>query len=135
MQEIEDLKTSIAQKEEDLAELNGGLSAERSELEEKLQSINDKIAGEDQLRTRAKQVVDDRWLRQYETIRKRRDGVAVVAVLDEHCQGCNMGIPPQLYNVVLKGERIETCPYCHRIVYYKQSLDALPDDFLQVDNG
>jgi predicted nucleic acid-binding Zn-ribbon protein len=135
MQEIEDLKASISQKEQDMAGLNEGLSAERSELEEKLRSINDKISAEDQLRTRAKQTVDDRWLRQYETIRNRRDGVAVVAVLDEHCQGCHMGIPPQLYNIVLKGERIETCPYCHRIVYYKQSLDTLGEEFLQSDNG
>ena len=135
MQEIEDLKTSISQKEEELAELGGGLSAERSELEEKLRSINDKIAGEDHLRTQAMQAVEDRWLRQYDNIRKRRDGVAVVAVLDEHCQGCHMGIPPQLYNIVLKGERIETCPYCHRIVYYKQSLDALGEGILQSDNG
>jgi predicted nucleic acid-binding Zn-ribbon protein len=135
MQEIEDLKASISLKEQDMAGLNDGLSSERDELEEKLRSINDKISGEDQLRTRAKQAVEDRWLRQYETIRKRRDGVAVVAVLDEHCQGCHMGIPPQLYNIVLKGERIETCPYCHRIVYYKQSLDTLGEDFLQNDNG
>lgn len=135
MQEIEDLKTSIAQREEDLAQLEGSLSSERNELEEKLRSINGKIAGEDALRTAAKQAVEDRWLRQYEAIRKARDGIAVVPVLDEHCQGCNMGIPPQLYNVVLKGERIETCPYCHRIFYYRQSLESLPDDFLQGENG
>jgi len=135
MQEIEDLKTSISQKEQDLAGLSEGLSSERSELEEKLRSINDKIAKEDELRTKAKQAVEDRWLRQYDTIRKRRDGVAVVAVLDEHCQGCHMGIPPQLYNIVLKGEGIETCPYCHRIFYYKQALDELGEDFLQSDNG
>lgn len=135
MQEIEDLKTSISQKEQDINGLSDGLSAERSELEEKLRSINDKISGEEQLRTQAKQAVEERWLRQYDTIRKRRDGVAVVAVLDEHCQGCFMGIPPQLYNIVLKGERIETCPYCHRIVYYKQSLDSLGESFTQSENG
>jgi len=46
-------------------------------------------------------------------------------VLDEHCQGCNMGIPPQLYNIVLRGENIETCPYCHRIMYYEVALKGL----------
>jgi predicted nucleic acid-binding Zn-ribbon protein len=135
MQEIEDLKTSISQKEQDLAGLGEGLSTERDELEEKLRSINDKISGEEQLRGEAKQAVEDRWLRQYETIRKRRDGLAVVAVLDEHCQGCFMGIPPQLYNIVLKGERIETCPYCHRIVYYKQALESLSENLPQSENG
>jgi len=122
MQDIEDLKTSIAQKEEDLAEEEKRLSAERSELQEKLDSLNAHIVKEEKVRTKAVANVSGRWCRQYDTIRKRRDGVAVVPVLDEHCQGCNMGIPPQLYNVVLKGQEIETCPFCHRIIFYKESL-------------
>ncbi len=122
MQDIEDLKTSIAQKEEDMAEEEKRLSAERSELQEKLDSLNAHIVKEEKVRTKAVASVSGRWCRQYDTIRKRRDGVAVVPVLDEHCQGCNMGIPPQLYNVVLKGQEIETCPFCHRILYYREFL-------------
>ena len=122
MQDIEDLKTSIAQKEEDLSGIESGLASERSELETKLDSLNADIAKEDEVRTEAKEKVSSRWYRQYDTIRKRRDGLAVVGVLDEHCQGCNMGIPPQLYNIVLRGEEIVTCPFCHRILFYKEAL-------------
>jgi predicted nucleic acid-binding Zn-ribbon protein len=125
MQEIEDLKTSIAQKEEELAELDGGLSGERTDLETKLQSINANIAEVENVRDAARQSVDSRWYKQYQMIRTRRDGVAVVAVMDEHCQGCNMGIPPQLYNVVLKGDQIEICPNCHRIMFYESALKNL----------
>lgn len=127
MQEIEDLKASIAQKEEELQEVEQGLSSERTELEEKLASINADIEREEEIRNRARERVDARWYKQYQMIRNRRDGIAVVPVLDEHCQGCNMGIPPQLYNMVLKGEQIETCPYCHRIIYYEAALDSLQE--------
>ncbi len=127
MQDIEDLKTNIAQKEEDLAKEEKTLSAEHSELQEKLDSLNAHISKEEKIRTKAVTCIDGRWCGQYDTIRKRRDGVAVVPVIDEHCQGCNMGIPPQLYNVVIKGQQIETCPFCHRILYYKKSLDE-PDN-------
>ncbi len=123
MQDIEDLKTSIAQKEDDLAQLESGLSGERAELQKKLDSLNADIAKEDEVRSVAKEKVSGRWYRQYDTIRKRRDGLAVVGVLDEHCQGCNMGIPPQLYNVVIKSEELVLCPFCHRILFYKQALD------------
>ncbi len=123
MQDIEDLKTSIAQKEEDAAVHEKQLAAERAELQSKLDSINADIAAEGGGRQAAFALVDGRWFRQYDTIRKRRDGLAVVGVLDEHCQGCNMGIPPQLYNIVLKGTSIEICPFCSRILFYKQALD------------
>ena len=123
MQDIEDLKTSIAQKEDDLAGIESGLAAERAELQSKLDSLNADIAKEDEVRAVAKEKVSGRWYRQYDTIRKRRDGLAVVAVLDEHCQGCNMGIPPQLYNIVIRSEEIVLCPFCHRILFYKQALD------------
>ncbi len=125
MQEIEDLKSGIARKEEDLADLEKNLSTERADLEEKLQSINADIAKEEITRTQARERVDARWYRQYDTIRTRRDGVAVVPALDEHCRGCNMGIPPQLYIIVLRGENIETCPHCHRIIYYEKALEGL----------
>ena len=133
MQEIEDLKVSVAQKREELAQIEADLSGERTELEKKIASINARIAKEEEIREKAKEKVAPRWYDQYQMIRNRREGIAVVPVLDEHCQGCHMGIPPQLYNIVLKGEQIETCPYCSRIFYYKDALNQRsaeedPDD-------
>jgi hypothetical protein len=126
MQEIEDLKKSISQKEEEQAKVESGLVGERSDLEQKLATVNARMAEEDLVRNRAKQGLDPAWANQYELIRKRRDGIAVVPVLDEHCQGCHMGIPPQLYNLVLRGEEIRTCPYCARILYYEPALRDQP---------
>jgi len=123
MQDIEDLKTSVAQKEEDLGELEKTLLEERSDLKTKLESLNADIAKEEATRGESLSQIDKRWLAQYDSIRKRRDGIAVVAVLDEHCQGCYMGIPPQQYNTVLKSEQIVTCPFCHRILYYAKALE------------
>jgi predicted nucleic acid-binding Zn-ribbon protein len=31
-----------------------------------------------------------------------------------------MNIPPQLYNVIQRGLTIETCPSCHRIIYWEE---------------
>ncbi len=122
MQEIEDLKASTTKKQEQLQEVEGQLLAERSELEQKLSDINAQIAEQDGVRQAAVDRVEKRWYEQYQLVRNRRDGVAVVPVLDEHCQGCHMGIPPQLYNLVLRGEEIKTCPHCMRILYYEAAL-------------
>ena len=42
------------------------------------------------------------------------------------CQGCNMNVPPQLFNVLQRGTTIETCPYCHRIVYWENPDEGRP---------
>jgi uncharacterized protein len=127
MQEIEDLKASSTAVAEELVRLEQELSAERQQLEQRLQKVNEQIAGEEVGRRQAVEKIEPRWFKQYEMIRKRRDGVAVVPTLDEHCRGCHMGIPPQLYNIVLKGQEIESCPHCHRIIYYEAALKDVPD--------
>jgi len=67
-------------------------------------------------------------LKRYGAIRMRR-GLAVTTVRNGTCQGCNMNVPPQLYNVLQRGNTIETCPYCHRIVYWENLMkdDPVPN--------
>jgi uncharacterized protein len=36
-----------------------------------------------------------------------------------------MNIPPQLYIIIQRGQTIETCPSCHRIIYWE---DLMKDD-------
>ena len=64
-------------------------------------------------------------LKRYSNIRMRR-GLAVVSVRNGTCQGCNMNIPPQLYNVLQRGASIETCPSCHRIIYWEEIMKDEP---------
>jgi len=63
-------------------------------------------------------------LRKYDRIREKRGGVALVEVRDEICQGCFMGIRPQLYNELQRGDILVDCPNCQRILYYAGSHDA-----------
>jgi predicted nucleic acid-binding Zn-ribbon protein len=60
-------------------------------------------------------------LKRYGTIRMRR-GLAVVAVRGGTCSGCNMNMPPQLYNTLQRGTSLETCPYCHRMIYWDEIM-------------
>jgi predicted nucleic acid-binding Zn-ribbon protein len=64
-------------------------------------------------------------LKRYGAIRMRR-GLAITTVRNGTCQGCNMNVPPQLYNVLQRGDTIETCPYCHRIVYWENLMKDDP---------
>ena len=59
--------------------------------------------------------------KKYSAIRMRR-GLAMAPVKNGTCQGCNMNIPPQLYNVLQRGQTVETCPSCHRIIYWEEIM-------------
>ncbi|HBT96672.1 MAG TPA: hypothetical protein DEB25_03035 [Desulfobulbaceae bacterium] len=63
--------------------------------------------------------IDAALLRKYEMLRKRRHGIAIANVEREVCQGCHMKLPPQQYNLLLRGDSIHECPSCQRIVYYQ----------------
>ncbi len=58
-------------------------------------------------------------LTKYDNLRKHRNGLAVVNVLQGVCQGCFMAIPPQQYNLLLRGDDHFDCPTCQRIMYHE----------------
>ena len=62
-------------------------------------------------------------LRKYDMLRTRRNGKAVVGVVNGICQGCFMSIPPQHFNDILKGDRMLDCPTCQRILFHKPESD------------
>ncbi|MBI3754791.1 MAG: hypothetical protein HY265_01330, partial [Deltaproteobacteria bacterium] len=58
-------------------------------------------------------------LKRYETIKQKRQGIAIVSVEGDACQGCYMNIPPQIYIQLQKGpSNLIFCPHCHRILYW-----------------
>ncbi|MEO0132547.1 MAG: C4-type zinc ribbon domain-containing protein [candidate division WOR-3 bacterium] len=52
----------------------------------------------------------------YERIRKNKNGLAVVAINAERCQGCFNPIPAQKILDVKKNDRLHFCEYCGRII-------------------
>lgn len=64
--------------------------------------------------------VDPELMKTYRRTQDQR-GVAIVAVNNAVCQGCNLNIPPQMYNELQRGDRLRFCPHCQRIIYWKEA--------------
>jgi hypothetical protein len=124
MEELEGHSANLKLKEEELRGLEEQSAAKRSEIEGQLAQIEQAVAdvskGRQDLATRLAADLIGR----YELIFSRRGGTAVVEVLGGICQGCYMNIPPQLYNEIMKAERLHLCPSCNRILYYKQAASS-----------
>ncbi|NTV12837.1 MAG: hypothetical protein HGA96_02705 [Desulfobulbaceae bacterium] len=139
LKEIEDAKNANRQREEELIKLMeqdehlrkkneeesallGGeearLAAETTSREEaavKLATKRQKLAKDRE--AKLKKVRAD-LLRKYEQIRAKRDGLAMVGVNRGVCFGCYMNVPPQLYNELLREDKLHMCPTCNRLLYY-----------------
>jgi predicted nucleic acid-binding Zn-ribbon protein len=61
--------------------------------------------------------VDVRILAQYDRVRVARAGLGFVPAVAGRCKGCNMVVPPQLYNEIQRGNTAHQCPSCHRILF------------------
>ena len=128
---IESTETSIDEKEQKIVQLRESIAQDEAEAEGQLNDLDKKI---DKLKARedaARSDVSRRVMYKYDFIRSRRQGEAIVAAKDSHCEGCFMALPPQQYIEIQRGETLNTCPSCQRILYYWE--DALGDE--PVDGG
>ena len=126
--EVAKLVEAIQAKEKLLADRAEELKGLRSSIEKDGEIAHTKMA-EVQKKIDALQVTRDKvaagirpdYLKRYGAIRMRR-GLAVATVRNGTCLGCNMNVPPQLYNTLQRGNTLETCPYCHRIIYWEEIM-------------
>ena len=55
-------------------------------------------------------------VKRYNALREQRRGQAVAIARDGYCLGCNMNLPPQLYNSLFRGDELISCPHCQRML-------------------
>lgn len=119
MESTEKLTTQI-EEEKNLLKGEKKLVAEETEkVRKNIESINKGKKSKDNARNKQAKEIKASVLNKYDTLRQRRNGLAVVNVLDGVCQGCFMSIPPQKYNVLLRGDQMFACPTCQRLMYHE----------------
>jgi uncharacterized protein len=119
---VETAKASITQHEGDLETLRQHVASEGETARVKMAEIDNEIAAARKHRDEAAARVSPAVLKKYSSIKMRR-GLALVPVKNGTCQGCNMNIPPQLFNVLQRGNSIELCGSCNRIIYWAKLLE------------
>lgn len=118
---IKDKKKVLEERSRDVESLRASFEKDSQVADAKIAELRGQI---DALRAERNVVAKDvrpDVLKRYGNIRMRR-GLAVVSVVSGTCQGCNMNIPPQLYNILQRGTSIETCPSCHRLIYWDELM-------------
>lgn len=99
VKKIEEFKQTMVNNEKRMESLDGTLEKIYKNREKLIQNI--------------RPIVYRKYQRIFES---SPNGKAIALVEDRVCHGCNMTLPPELFNMVLRSVGIEVCPNCQCIL-------------------
>ncbi|MEC9466708.1 MAG: C4-type zinc ribbon domain-containing protein [Myxococcota bacterium] len=67
-------------------------------------------------------------MRLYDQVRAKRRGVGLAEVVGGTCMGCNVALRPQQFIVLQRGESIEQCPHCQKLMIWSEHVKQLSED-------
>jgi predicted nucleic acid-binding Zn-ribbon protein len=129
---LEDKVLEIMEKTEELQEKCAASKSKRKELKESVEKDREKILKEMKAldhdlqhlkneRARFCGAIDEDLLKRYDFLRQHKGGFAISPVIKGVCQTCHMGIPPQSFNELIRGDDLMACPHCMRIIYWGEN--------------
>ena len=123
-QQGRDLKTRIEANEKRLAELEPEYQAHEEKIGVEETRINGEIevnAGRIAvLRGQREEMIvgiDLPTLARFERILNSKNGIGIVPIVSNSCDGCHMRVPPQMVGEIKRGGKLVTCLNCSRILY------------------
>lgn len=125
----------LEQKKNEQAELENLCAGEKELLQKEIQQVEKEVKKIDSNRKKVENKREDlagelkaQLLKRYTMLLRKRDGLAVVPTIDAVCQGCYMTIPPQQFNEIRKGDALNLCPNCQRILYFKEKEEETVEE-------
>lgn len=120
MEEIDLLRMRISKENESLIQEKNKVELEEKKLNLELQTIDEELKVLCSRRDSLLPAIEHTVLSMYEKILVNKNGVAVVSLVGEACQGCFMRVPPQVINEIMMEDKLIICDNCSRILYINE---------------
>lgn len=111
----EDATSTRSQHESLASEIGSSAGAVRS----RVTVLEQQVAANTAARMDVAKALPAPLFRKYETIRARR-GNAVCHTTEGTCSVCHMQLAPMFFQVLRREHKLDQCPHCNRILYYKE---------------
>lgn len=120
LEQMEVAEKVIASRKEEFIEFNDLIRNEIIFTEQKAAQNKKKLSELEIEREKVSLRVKPELVEKYTFVKNKVKGAAVAAVSGAICQGCNLNIPPQMYNDLQRSNTLNFCPHCQRIIYWKE---------------
>ncbi len=120
LDQMDEVEKYLSTQKDEFRVLKDQIEIEKDAIHQESEAGRTRIT---ELQAKRDEVSKQRDPKLMETYRRVQDqrGVAIVAVNNAVCQGCNLNIPPQMYNELQRGgDSLRFCPHCQRIIYWKE---------------
>ena len=118
LEELDHVRIELKTKEKDFDAYRLQYEKEKKRIEEEISQLDIDLSDCMRISKDLRRQIRKELLKKYETIKSKRNGLAVVLVWKEVCGGCHMNIPPQLYIELQRSTDLLSCPNCNRIIYW-----------------
>jgi predicted nucleic acid-binding Zn-ribbon protein len=116
----EEIKASVLEIEENSKTMTVQVASQKAEIQAKIEKLESGIVTDIATRQSTVKSLPASVLKRYEMLREKRQGIAVVEASNGSCLGCNMNLPPQVYNNLFKGDSLIVCPHCQRLLFLRK---------------
>ena len=117
---IDEAENTLNEKMTEYSELQNRLNIEKETIQKETEEGKRQLENLDEKLKTLTAGIDAGLLGTYNRVKAlQNNAIGIVAVRDAVCQGCNMNIPPQMYNELQRGDSLKKCPICDRIIYWK----------------
>ncbi len=117
MEKNEDISKKINEKDAEIKKLTVEYDEEKNNIEKLSAEFSERYAFLLTEREVISNSVKKDILSKYNFLKDKRAGLAIVEVKGAVCMGCHMNVPPQLFNELLRNDKIYFCPSCQRLIY------------------
>jgi len=120
LDQVDEENREIAKEKDFLKKEEGVLAEEKTRLDAEGSRIKGQLDVLKKQRSELAGKVEKTVLAKYERIVASKDGLAVVPVANDSCQGCFRIMPPQVINEIRMKAELIYCENCARILYIEE---------------
>jgi predicted nucleic acid-binding Zn-ribbon protein len=131
--ELEELRETIKRSEILINQQKEDLEIEKEKIDSQLDVRNTEIEELEAHENKIVPELDPDIVFKFDRIIKNKEGLGIVNVKDNVCQGCFMSLPASFVNEVRREKEIKFCPYCSRILQFTEDITATSEDYTFVE--
>lgn len=121
----ERIERAISTKEREFITRSDEVGIEKENILRETEQGKEKLAQLDAELKEYYGMIEPELLKKFLKIKEQHAGkTAIVPVKDAVCQGCNLNLPPQMYNELYHGNTLKFCPNCQRFIYLEKSISG-----------
>lgn len=123
LEELQIQESALADCDQEHSALKAELDAARAGLDARLAQAREQLEKLSKKRETVGKAIPRPVFMRYEFIRKRLEHPVIVAVREGVCSGCNIAVPPQAFIDLQRGQQIQSCPNCQRLIFWCEHFE------------